>query len=138
MFNAIICIAFHFQVAAALVAFFTVGLMWGFLETFLFWYLDDLGAGHTLMGLSMVVATLTGLPIQFYATFLIKKVGHEGLAVLALTAMALRCVGYSYLTSPSLFLAYETLKPVRSTIYFAHHKNMYLLGVGNIMRVIRI
>ena len=111
-----------FQVAAALVAFFTVGLVWGFLETFLFWYLDDLGAGHTLMGLSMVVATLTGLPLQFYATFLIKKVGHEGLAVLALTAMALRCIGYSYLPSPTLFLAYETLKPVRSTIYFAHHK----------------
>ena len=101
----------------SLVAFFTVGLLWGFLETFLFWFLDDLGAGHTLMGLSMAVATLTGLPVQFYATFLIKRVGHQGLAILALTCMAIRCMGYSYLTdTPSLFLLYETLKPMSTTL----------------------
>ena len=87
-----------------LVAFFTVGLLWGYLETFLFWFLEDLGAGHTLMGMSMAVATLTGLPLQFYANFLIKRVGHRGLLTLGLTAMAIRCIGYSFLDNQRVIL----------------------------------
>jgi len=104
------------SVLMSLIAFFTAGLMWGFLETFLFWYLEDLGADHLLMGMSMAVATLTSLPLQFYSNFLIKKLKHERLVVLALVCFAVRMVGYSYIRQPAYFLFFEVLKPFSTTL----------------------
>jgi hypothetical protein len=38
------------------------GTFWGFIEAFLFWYLDDLGASHFLMGWTVAVGMITSLP----------------------------------------------------------------------------
>jgi hypothetical protein len=57
---------------AEVVVFLTLimfaGTFWGFIEAFLFWYLDDLGASHFLMGWTVAVGMITSLP--FLVSFL--------------------------------------------------------------------
>ena len=48
------------MVFLALIMF--AGTFWGFIEAFLFWYLDDLGASHFLMGWTVAVGMITSLP----------------------------------------------------------------------------
>ena len=55
------------QVLAYLGAFSAAGLLWGFLETFLFWLLEDLGASKLLMGWSLAVGTVAGVPISIFS-----------------------------------------------------------------------
>ena len=55
------------DVLAFLGAFFSAGLLWGFLETFLFWLLEDLGASKTLMGWSLAMGTVAGVPISIFS-----------------------------------------------------------------------
>ena len=55
------------RVLAYLAAFLLAGLLWGFLETFLFWHLEDLGASKFLMGISLAVGTLAGLPLTVFS-----------------------------------------------------------------------
>ena len=38
------------------------GTFWGFIEAFLFWYLENLGALHFLMGCTVAVGMITSLP----------------------------------------------------------------------------
>ena len=38
------------------------GTFWGFIEAFLFWYLENLGALHFLMGCTVAVGMMTSLP----------------------------------------------------------------------------
>ena len=55
------------KVLIYLAAFLFAGLLWGFLETFLFWHLEDLGASKFLMGISLAVGTLAGLPLTVFS-----------------------------------------------------------------------
>ena len=57
------------RVLAYLAAFLLAGLLWGFLETFLFWHLEDLGASKFLMGVSLAVGTLAGLPLTVFSRY---------------------------------------------------------------------
>jgi hypothetical protein len=52
---------------AFLVAFLISGILWGFLENFLFWLLEDLGSTKFLMGMSLAVGTLAGLPLTVFS-----------------------------------------------------------------------
>jgi hypothetical protein len=55
------------EVLAFLVAFLISGILWGFLENFLFWLLEDLGSTKFLMGMSLAVGTLAGLPLTVFS-----------------------------------------------------------------------
>ncbi len=55
MFTQALCVLRRYEVWTFLLAFGSCGLMWGFLETYLFWYLEDLGATKLLMGVSLAV-----------------------------------------------------------------------------------
>jgi len=55
------------EVLAFLAAFLVSGILWGFLENFLFWLLEDLGSTKFLMGMSLAVGTLAGLPLTIFS-----------------------------------------------------------------------
>ena len=55
------------EVLAFLAAFLMTGILWGFLENFLFWLLEDLGSTKFLMGMSLAVGTLAGLPLTIFS-----------------------------------------------------------------------
>jgi hypothetical protein len=63
------------NVLSYLIVFLFAGIMWGFLETFLFWYLEDLGATKFLLGISLGIGTLLGIPLTIFSHLLLKTIG---------------------------------------------------------------
>ena len=60
-----------------LVAFFICGSVWGFLESYLFWFLEDLGSTKLTMGLSLAVGTIAGVPLTIGSAFIIGRLGSQ-------------------------------------------------------------
>ena len=106
------------SVMSYLTAFSIAGMLWGFVETFLFWYLEDLGASKFLMGISLAVGTLAGLPTTIFSRLLIQKLGHGAIVVSALGLYSIRFLGYSLLPQigVELALVFEFLKPLCTTL----------------------
>lgn len=65
------------EVLAFLAAFLMAGTLWGYLENFLFWHLEDLGATKFLMGMSLAVGTLAGVPLTLFSKLIIKSLGKK-------------------------------------------------------------
>ena len=68
-------VLFSFDVMTYLIVFLVAGTMWGFLESFLFWYMEDLGATKLLLGISLGAGTLTALPLTIFSHLLLKSLG---------------------------------------------------------------
>ncbi len=78
-----------------LITLFLNGMAGGVGNNFLFLYLDQLQASKSLMGLSLLVATLSELPIFFYGDRLLQRFGARGLLLIALGANAIRMFSYA-------------------------------------------
>jgi len=97
-----------FEVIAFLVAFSCSGFVWGFLENFLFWLLEDLGSPKLLMGVSLAVGTLTVIPVDLFSSKnwklqqQIRKTlcFYRKIMILSMFLYAIRLVGYSIITAP--------------------------------------
>lgn len=97
---------------------FALGNFWGFIESFLFLYLKELGAPNYLLGISInsidfiniiicsfscihvlgitvTVGTLSSIPFLYGADYITSKVGHVNVIVIAFFSHAARLVGYS-------------------------------------------
>jgi MFS family permease len=92
-----------------MVVIFCSGLASGVTNNFLFLYVDGLGGSHRLMGLSLLVATLSEVPIFFYAEALLRRWGARGLLILALLAQVVRSFAYALMPAPWLILPISTL-----------------------------
>lgn len=64
------------DVISYLVVFLVAGVVWGFLESFLFWYMEDIGASKLLLGVSLGIGTLTGVPLTIFSHLLLKNIGN--------------------------------------------------------------
>ena len=104
------------EVLAFLFAFLMAGIMWGYLENFLFWHLEDLGATKFLMGISLAVGTIAGVPLTIFSKLIIQGLGHRKIVVLAIILYAIRMFGYSALNQVEIFLAFEVAKPFCTTL----------------------
>lgn len=78
-----------------LITIFMNGVASGVGNNFLFLYLDQLHASKTLMGLSLLVATASEVPIFFFGNQLLERWGARGLLLLALGANVLRMFSYA-------------------------------------------
>ena len=76
---------------------------------YLFLYLDGLGAGETLMGFALTVATVGELPVLFFSDRLLVRFGGRGLLLLSLLAYAVRALSYAFIQSPWLALPIQLL-----------------------------
>ena len=75
VFQNIRTVLLRFDVMSYLIVFFIAGTMWGFLESFLFWYMEDLGATKLLLGISLGAGTLTAIPLTILSHLLLKNIG---------------------------------------------------------------
>lgn len=80
---------------AFLLAVLSSSVSAGMYNNFLFVYLNELGAPATLMGLSLVVATFSELPVFFFADKLLGRWGPRGVLIMALTASVIRMFAYA-------------------------------------------
>lgn len=76
---------------------FVLGNFWGFIESFLFLYLKELGAPNYLLGITITVGTVSSIPFLYGAEMITRKVGHVNLIIIAFFSHAVRLVGYSFI-----------------------------------------
>ena len=55
------------DVMTFLFSFFVAGFLWGFFDNFFFWLMEDLGSTKFLMGISLSVGTIAGIPITLFS-----------------------------------------------------------------------
>ncbi|XP_052894312.1 uncharacterized protein LOC128301736 [Anopheles moucheti] len=89
---------------------FLLGNFWGFIESFLFLYLKELGAPNYLLGITITVGTVSSIPFLYGAGRITKIVGHVNLIVIAFIAHACRLVGYSFIENAWWCFPFEAME----------------------------
>ncbi|XP_071527991.1 major facilitator superfamily domain-containing protein 6-like [Panulirus ornatus] len=87
-----------------------MGSNWGFLESFLFIYLKELNAPNYLMGLTLTVGSIIGVPVTFTADQIVKKLGCPTIFIISFFAYAIRHFGYSCISDPWMVFPFELLE----------------------------
>lgn len=99
-----------FPVWILFVIIFILGTLWGFVESYLFWYLLDLGAPKLLLGFTLTTGALISLPFLVSAEWFVKKFGYANLMIIALAFYFIRCFGYSLISSPYWCFPFEAME----------------------------
>ncbi|XP_030748306.1 uncharacterized protein LOC115876613 [Sitophilus oryzae] len=89
---------------------YILGNLWGFIESYLFFYLRDLGAPNSLLGVTVTVGTLSSLPFLYGADNIANKIGHVNIIIIAFFAHAARLMGYSFIESAWWCFPFEALE----------------------------
>ncbi len=98
------------EVVFFLVQMLFAGAFWGFIECFLFWHLNDLGATHLQLGWTVAVGMLVSLPFLVFSGPITDLLGHVNVVVLGMLAYAVRMLGYSLISEPTLVYPFEALE----------------------------
>lgn len=102
----------NFDYASFLFIVFFCGTAFGFIQTFLFWHLRELGAQQTLFG-SIILANSTAEVVMYLLSErLLRNIGHFRVIYLGLLCYALRFFYYSYCSRPWLFLPIEFIQGI--------------------------
>lgn len=92
-----------------LIMILLIGTCWGFVESFLFWYLLDLKAPKFLLGMTLTTGALISLPVLMTSEWFIKRIGHVNLMILAFVFYFIRFFGYSLIQSPYWCFPFEVI-----------------------------
>ena len=100
------------RIVSFLIVILVMGTCMATIETFLFWFLQDLNGSHLLMGLALCMTCVTEVPIMFYSGHLIKWVGHHGVLYLTFVCYTVRYLSYSFIPNAWYVLAIEPVHGV--------------------------
>lgn len=78
-------------------------------NTYLFPYLNELGAPESLMGLAMTIGTLTEIPVLFFGHHLLRRFKPYGLLMLAMLLTAARLLLFAAADTPAQILVMQLL-----------------------------
>ncbi|XP_023340878.1 uncharacterized protein LOC111710915 isoform X2 [Eurytemora carolleeae] len=99
------------EILLFLVMMFVCGVMYGFVETFLFVFLkEDLHAPIFLLGLTITTGAVVSIPFLYYSDNIVKKAGCDRVIVFALLMYAVRYVGYSFVRCAWYAFPFEALE----------------------------
>jgi MFS transporter, PPP family, 3-phenylpropionic acid transporter len=103
--------------------FLTVAFIGGILlsanSSFLFIYLQDLGADKTLLGIMLSVATLSELPVLYFSGTFLKRWGMLSLMTVSLFFFAIRALSYSFISLPWMALPIQLLHGLTFSLMWA-------------------
>ncbi len=88
---------------------FVGGVAFASINSYLFPYMEELGASRSTMGIALTISTIGELPILFYANRLLKRFGASGLLILGLTMTGVRLLLYAWLNFPAGILFFQLL-----------------------------
>lgn len=71
----------------------STGTAWGYIESFLFWLIQDLGGSRSLMGITVTVGGIAGIPLLALSGPIILKIGHANVLFVGFVFYAIRLVG---------------------------------------------
>jgi MFS family permease len=93
-----------------------IGSAWGFIETFIVWYLEELGASRSIIGLSISLGAASGIPMSIFAGDLERKFGYIRILIFGIIVYAIRLIGYSYSANAYHVLIFETMEGITMTL----------------------
>lgn len=93
VFADVVAILKKIEVLALFIASFIMGIAWGYIESFLFWLLQDLGGSRSLMGITITVGGVAGLPLLALSGPIINKIGHANVIFIGFVFYAVRLLG---------------------------------------------
>ncbi|XP_067141782.1 major facilitator superfamily domain-containing protein 6-like [Centruroides vittatus] len=102
-----------FRLPVVIILFFIIfwlGTVWGFIESFLFWYLLDLNSPTYLLGLTLTIGSGIGLPFLHYSEWFVRHIGQVNLLIIALMFYFIRCFGYSFISNPWWCIPFEAME----------------------------
>ena len=65
----------------------------GYIETYIFLYLEELKGDKFVMGLTLTVSGLSGLPALLLSDKIFRKIGHPNVQVLGFYVYVIRLIG---------------------------------------------
>ncbi|KAF8766472.1 major facilitator superfamily domain-containing protein 6-like [Argiope bruennichi] len=99
---------------------YIIGGLTGLIWNYQFWFLEDLGATQTLMGLCVAVQCLVAeMPFFFFAGWFIKTFGYFTCIIGSFIAFTLRLGLYYILENPWLILPVEILHGLTFAVFYA-------------------
>ncbi|XP_035233533.1 uncharacterized protein LOC118205350 [Stegodyphus dumicola] len=105
------------EVILLLMQIAVLGICWGFLENFLFWFLEsELEANNLIMGLTVTVGSGTGLFMALVATWFTKKLGYVNVIIVAFIAYTVRFFGYALAMDAYTCLIFEMMENFTVTL----------------------
>ncbi|XP_034242969.1 major facilitator superfamily domain-containing protein 6-B-like [Thrips palmi] len=104
------------EMVALFVVCFLLGTAWGYIENFLFWLLQDLGGSRSLMGITVTVGGIAGIPLLVLSGPIIERVGHANVLFVGFVFYAIRLFGYSMIYNPWLCLVFEAMESFTSSL----------------------
>jgi PPP family 3-phenylpropionic acid transporter len=97
---------------------FVFGIGSAVIQNFLFLYMNDLEASKTLMGLSLMFATISELPVLYFSDRLLNRFGATGMIIFSMSLLVLRLLAYSFIRIPLLLLLIQLLHgPTYSVVW---------------------
>lgn len=108
----------NIEVVALFIACFILGTAWGYIESFLFWLIQDLGGSRSLMGITITVGGIAGIPLLVLSGPIISKIGHANVLFIGFVFYAIRLCGYSLIYNPWHTLIFEALESVTLSLSF--------------------
>lgn len=107
------------EVSTLFVMMFFLGNVFGFMETFYYWFLDDKGASAYFLGLTLTVGIFPSIPILLFGDRIVTKCGHPNLLIAAFFAASFRLLGCSLLNDFYHFLPFEVFKVLSDYLMWA-------------------
>ncbi|XP_001630859.3 major facilitator superfamily domain-containing protein 6 [Nematostella vectensis] len=95
-----------------LIILFITGVANGVIMSFLFWFLRDIGASQTLLGLVTVVMCSAEMLVFSCTGTMIGRLGHVGVIILALACTIIRLLIYPFLENPWYVLLVEPMNGI--------------------------
>jgi PPP family 3-phenylpropionic acid transporter len=93
--------------------FLSIAFLGGFggfaVSAYLFPYLAELGAKESLMGIGLMLSTITEMPIFFFGHRLVKRFTSHGLLMIAIVMMGIRCLLYAAASTPLIALVIQAM-----------------------------
>jgi len=103
-----------------LVVFFFInfmsGVFWGYIESYLFWFLEDMGGTKSLMGLTLTLSAVSGVPVLIMSDKIFRTIGHPNVQIIGFLFYLIRLIGYSYIVDPYMCLLFEVMEAITTAL----------------------
>ncbi|XP_031568181.1 major facilitator superfamily domain-containing protein 6-like [Actinia tenebrosa] len=116
--------------AAFIFVLFFCGLSHSLKLSFLFWFLQDIGGTPVLFTLIVLINSLSEVFMFFFATYIVKRVGHDAVLYSGLWCYGIKFLIYSYIKNPWHVLPLESLQGVTYGLVWTASVSYVVAGPG--------